>query len=267
MTSRQADGPARPCILVRRPSSRLADGELTHLHRIPVDADLAFEQWNGYVSAFADHGWQVVEVEPADEYPDGVFVEDSLVVFDDLAVLTRPGAVSRQGEVASMERSLTELTAAGLDLRVARIDPPGQLDGGDVLKVGRTVYVGCGSRTDREGVRQLAALVEPQGRRVVTVPVSKVLHLKSGVTALPDHTVIGHPPLVDHADTYPRFLAVPEEHGTAVVDLGDGTLLMSADAPASAQLIRDRGFDVVTVPITEFEKLEGCVTCLSVRLR
>ena len=117
------------------------------------------------------------------------------------------------------------------------------------------------------------ALLEPRGWQVVAVPVSKVLHLKSGVTALPDATVIGYPPLVDDSSVYPEFLAAPEEHGTAVVDLGDSptgpgrAILMSADAPRSAELYAARGLDVVTVPITEFEKLEGCVTCLSVRIR
>ena len=102
---------------------------------------------------------------------------------------------------------------------------------------------------------------------MVAVPVTKVLHLKSGVTALPDGTVIGYPPLVDDPGVYPRFLPVPEEHGTAVVRLADDQILMSADAPRSAELFAARGLDVIRVPITEFEKLEGCVTCLSVRIR
>jgi dimethylargininase len=256
-----------PRLLVRRPSPRLEAGELTHLGRVPVDPDLALRQWAGYVAAFAGRGWAVTEVEPADEHPDGVFVEDAAVVFPDphggdLAVLTHPGAASRRGEVASVARALD-----GLVPTVARITPPGTLDGGDVLKVGRTAYVGRGSRTNAAGTAQLAALVEPRGWTVVPVPVTKVLHLKSGVTALPDGTVVGYEPLVDTPHPYPRFVPVPEERGTAVVDLGGGAVVMSADAPRTAALHRGRGLDVVTVAITEFEKLEGCVTCLSVRLR
>lgn len=249
-----------PRILVRRPSPRLADGEVTHLARSPVDADLALRQWTGYVAAFADRGWAVTEVEPADEHPDGVFVEDTVVMVDDLAVLTRPGVPSRQGEVASAARALATLDG----LEIARIGPPGTLDGGDVLKVGRTAYVGRGGRTNDAGVAQLAALARPRGWTVVPVPVTTVLHLKSGVTALPDGTVVGFAP---DATGLPPDLLVPEEHGTAVVDLGGGAVVMSADAPRTAQLYRARGLDVVEVPITEFEKLEGCVTCLSVRLR
>jgi dimethylargininase len=253
-------------ILVRRPSPRLADGELTHLDREPVDAGLALAQWQGYVAAFRGRGWQVTEIAPADEHPDGVFVEDTVVVFGDLAVLTSPGAPSRRGEIASTAAALDPL-AAELGLEIAQLEEPGHLDGGDVLKIDRTAYVGLTSRTDQAGIDQLSTMLEPRGWRVVAVPVSKVLHLKSGVTALPDGTVVGYQPLVDDAGLYPAFLPVPEEHGTAVVDLGDGAVLMSADAPRTAELYAARGLDVVRVEIGEFEKLEGCVTCLSVRLR
>lgn len=258
-------------LLVRRPSPALAEGELTHIERTPVDPDLALRQWQGYVEAFATRGWTVHQVQPADEHPDGVFVEDTVVMFDDLAVLTSPGAASRRGEVTTTEAAVRSLVPE-LGLQVARIAEPGHLDGGDVLKIGRTVYVGLTTRTDADGIAQLTALLEPRGWQVVAVPITKVLHLKSGVTALPDGTVVGYPPLVDAAQSYPEFQPVPEEHGTAVVDLGlspSGThaILMSADAPRTAEMYAARGLEVVTVPITEFEKLEGCVTCLSVRIR
>src|SRR3954447_5010201 len=249
-------------ILVRRPSPRLAAGELTHLGRVGVDADLALTQWRGYVEAFRARGWEVVEVEPAVEHPDGVFVEDAIVVFGDLAVLTSPGAESRRGEVATVAAAID-----GMPLTLHRIERPGTLDGGDVLKIGQTVYVGRTSRTNDEGIAQLRAIVEPAGWTVVAVPVTKVLHLKSAVTALPDGTVIGYPENVDDPGVFQAFLEAPEEHGTAVVDLGGGALLMSSDAPPSAAPFRARGYEVVPVPIAEFEKLEGCVTCLSVRIR
>ena len=257
----------RRCLLVRRPSPRLELGELTHLTRTSVDAELAVEQWRGYVDVFRAAGWTVIEVDPADELPDGVFVEDTVVVFDDLAVLTRPGAASRVAEVASTARVLDRLVEDGRVRETARIEAPGHLEGGDVLKVGRTAYVGLSSRTDEAGVAQLRALLEPRGWTVVTVPVTKVLHLKSGVTALPDGTVIGWEQNVDDPGSFEAFLPVPEEHGTAVVDLGDGAVVMSADAPRTAALLRERGLAVHEVAISEFEKLEGCVTCLSVRVR
>ena len=249
-------------LLVRRPSPRLESGELTHLDRVPVDPALALEQWHGYVDAFRRRGWVVTEVAPADEHADGVFVEDAVVVFGDLAVLTSPGAASRRGELVSVAAALEPL-----ELEIARIEPPGTLDGGDILKVDRTVYAGRSARTDEAGIAQLRALLSPRGWEVVSVPVTRVLHLKSGVTALPDGIVIGRPENIDDLAAFPAFLEVPEEHGTAVVDLGDGAVLMSADAPETAKLFRSRGLEVETVPVSEFEKLEGCVTCLSVRIR
>ena len=251
-----------PRILVRRPSPRLAEGELTHAERVPVDPGLALQQWQGYVDVFRDHGWGVTPVDPADEHPDGVFVEDAVVVFDDLAVLTSPGAASRRGELATVAP-----VVAGLGLAIHRIEPPGTLDGGDVLKVGRTVYVGRSSRTNDAGIDQLRRILAPAGRPVVTVPITRALHLKSAVTALPDGTVVGREELIGDPGAFPSFLHVPEPHGTAVVDLGGDTLVMSAAAPRTARLFRERGYDVVAVPVSEFEKVEGCVTCLSVRIR
>jgi dimethylargininase len=156
---------------------------------------------------------------------------------------------------------------ARLGCSVNWIWEPGTLDGGDVLKIGDTIYVGRGGRTNAAGVQQLRAAFEPLGARVVAVPVSKVLHLKSAVTALPDGTVIGQIPKVDRPSLFPRFLSVPEEAGSHVVLLGGSKLLMAASAPKTAELLTDLGHEPVVVDISEFEKLEGCVTCLSVRLR
>lgn len=251
-----------PRLLVRRPSPLLAHGELTHIDRVEVDPSLAQRQWEGYVDVFRARGWDVVEIAAADAQPDGVFVEDAVVMFDDLAVLCRSGAESRRGESATVRAAVE---ASGI--RSVAIEAPGTLDGGDVLKVGRTVYIGASSRTDAAGIAQLRAILEPRGWQVEEIPVSRVLHLKSGVTALPDGTVVGFEPLVDDPSLFPSFLGIPEEHGTAVVVLDDSTVLMSSDAPSTAALYRERGLGVVTVDVTEFEKLEGCVTCLSVRVR
>ena len=252
--------------LVRRPGPRLADGLLTHLERVPVDVDLARRQWEGYVAALAVEGWETIEVPPADDCPDAVFVEDTVVMYGDLAVITRPGADERKPETAA-----TEATLRDLGYRIARIEAPGTLDGGDVLKhvtaEGGTVWVGLGGRTNAEGLDQLAAHLAPLGARTVGVPVSLVLHLKSAVTALPDGTVVGYPLLVDDPAAWPRFLPVPEEPGAHVVVLDPATVLMSTSAPATRALLEDRGLRVVAVDISEYEKLEGCVTCLSVRLR
>jgi dimethylargininase len=258
-----AGSAVRPKVaLVRRPAANLDEGQLTHIDRVPVDPALAEKQWNAYREALESEGWRTIEVEPAPDLPDSVFIEDAVVMFGDTAVLASPGALTRRAESAGAEAAVREL-----GIRIIPLELPATLDGGDVLKIGKTVYVGLGTRTNAEGVRQLAAAVEPLGYTVVPVPVTRALHLKSAVTALPDGTVIGHESLVDDASVFPRFTAVPEVEGTAVVILDDETLLMSSAAPRSAALFESLGYRVVATEISEFEKLEGCVTCLSVRIR
>ncbi len=262
IVGRNADASLRRIAIVRPPAGTLADGMLTHLERVPVDLALANTQWDEYVATLSNAGWDIVEVPVAPEHPDSVFIEDTMVLFGDTAVIGNPGAPSRAGEIVDAERA-----AARLGLTLRRIDSPGTLDGGDVLKVDRLVYVGRGGRTNAEGIRQLRSLITPLGYTVVAVPVTRALHLKSVVTALPDGTVIGFAPLVDDPSVFGRYLAVPEAEGVAVVVLADDTVLMSSSAPKSSALIADLGYRVLTVDISEFEKLEGCVTCLSVRVR
>jgi dimethylargininase len=248
--------------LVRRPVRRLAEGLVTHIERSPIDVNTAMKQWEGYLRAFVDAGWRVTEVEPAPGSPDSVFVEDTVVVYGDLAVIARSGAVERRSETTGTEKAVAEL-----GYRIAHIESPGVLDGGDVLKHDGTVYVGQSGRTNADGIRQLAEHLAPFGATVTAVPLTKALHLKSAATALPDGTIIGWEPVVDDPSVFPDFLAIPEKPGAHVVLLGEGKLLMSSAAPKTAELLQARGYEPVLVDIGEFEKLEGCVTCLSVRLR
>ena len=248
--------------LLRRPSPLLAQGIVTHIERSSIDLDLARQQWDDYVGALRAERWTTVEVPPLDSCPDSVFVEDTMVVFKNLAVIAHPGADSRKPETTAAEK-----TVAGLGYTIEHISGTATLDGGDVLKVGSTIYVGFGGRTNEEGVSQLRSFLEPLGGRVLAVPTAKVLHLKSAVTALPDGTVIGFEPLVDNPHAFERFLGVPEESGAHVVLLGENRLLIAADCPKTHDLFRSMGYELVVVDISEYEKLEGCVTCLSVRLR
>lgn len=248
--------------LVRRPGPRLTEGIVTHIHRVTVDHARALEQWAGYVAAMEAAGWQTLEVPPADDCPDAVFIEDTVVVYGRTAIISRPGAVSRRAEIADATK-----TVAALGYTIEYIRQPGTLDGGDVLKVGDTVYVAKGGRTNADGIAQFRAILEPLGATVITVPLSKVLHLKTAVTALPDGTIIGWPPALDDVGVFPRFMAVPEPSGAHVVLLGGNKLLMSSDCPRTAAMFTELGYEPVIVNIDEFIKLEGCVTCLSVRLR
>ena len=245
--------------LTRAVPSSITACELTHIAREPIDFARASRQHDRYEAALAARGCTIERLAPADDLPDSAFVEDTMVVCDGVAVLARPGAEERRGELAGAEEAAR---AIGLD--IARIEAPGTLDGGDVLQVGTTVYVGRGGRTNGEGIRQLRRHLAPRGRTVVPVPLRAVLHLKSAVTALPDGTLVGADPALIDAAALPTLRAVPEEGGSHVVLLGGGTVLMAASAPRSAELFDDLGFDVVVVDVGEFEKMEGCVTCLSV---
>jgi dimethylargininase len=244
--------------LMRRPVPELAQGIVTHTERTPVDPVLAARQYTIYQETVASAGWRVHEVETAPGLPDSVFVEDPVVVCEDLAILARPGADTRRGEVDGVEASVRLL-----GLRVARIEAPGTLDGGDVLQVGSTVYVGVGGRTDADGAAQLEQLVKPLGREVVRVELGRALHLKSAVTALPDGSLIGLPELVD-ADALPPVRRPPEEKGAHVLPLGGRDVLVSAAAHETVHELAAEGWRVLPVDISEFEKLEACVTCLSV---
>ncbi|MCU1535587.1 MAG: dimethylarginine dimethylaminohydrolase [Glaciihabitans sp.] len=254
-------GASRNIALVRLNSSKLGDGELTHLERVEVDGEKADAQWESYVAALEAGGFTAVEVDAADDHPDAAFIEDTVVILGNTAVITSPGAESRRGETAGVEGVIKQI-----GLTINRISLPGTLDGGDVLKVGTTVYVGRSGRTNAEGIRQFRDIATLLGYSVVAVPVKKVLHLKSAVTALPDGTIVGLKKNIDSIDLFGRYLGTPEAH-SAVVALPNGSLLMSASAPKTRALYIDLGYTVVTVDISEFEKLEGCVTCLSVRIR
>jgi len=234
---------------------------VTHIERTEIDVDLAVEQWHNYCDALQRCGWSLVEAPAVDEHPDGVFIEDAAVMFGELAVITRPGAPKRRGETTGLADMFSYAGLAVEELRA------GDLDGGDVLKIGSTAYVGVGGRTTAAGVEALASIIGPLGWEVRPIPVTKVQHPKSAVTALPDGTVIGYPPLIDDQTLFPRFLEVPEEHGGHVVLVADDTVLMSTSAPRTAEMLQARGLTTVCVDISEFERLEGCVTCLSVRVR
>ncbi|KAK0558507.1 hypothetical protein OC844_005096 [Tilletia horrida] len=270
-------GSEKKMLLHREPAPCLSRGLVTHIEdqRALYDHTAALAQWHNYVAVFGEYGWEPFKAPYADNLPDSVFVEDTVVAFAPrdaadrtVIVLTNPGADERKGErVGTMDA--VERLQAFWKLDVHSIEAPGTLDGGDVLKDehSRTVYCGIGGRTNAEGIQQLRGILKPFGYVVKAVPMTKALHLKSAATALPDGTVLLHRNLIDDVSVFPSYLEVPEEHGVAVVALDDHTVIMSADAPKTAEMIRARGYKVKPVDISQFERLEGCVTCLSVRIR
>jgi dimethylargininase len=246
---------------VREPSPRIGDGIVTYIERTPVDYRRALQQWTNYVEVVQAAGWQPILLPSAASCPDSVFVEDPVVVYQNVAVVTRPSVASRRPEIFGIGES-----AKSLGYVVHRIEAPGTLEGGDVLAVHRDIYVGQGGRSNAEGIEQLRKILEPMGAKVFAVPMGPALHLKSAVTALPDDSFIGYLPALSDPGLFPKLHAVPELQGSNVVLLGGDQVLIAANCPKSAALIHDLGFDVVPVDISEFQKVEGDVTCLSVRL-
>ena len=257
--------------VVRQPSSRLAEGEVTHLQRRPLDPARALAQHAAYVELLRRHGYEPVWAPPIDDHPDGVFVEDALVVIEadgqgagGLALLTRPGAASRRGEVESLEAIASSL-AASHGLPVHRIAAPATLDGGDVLVTARHVLVGQSTRSNAAAVTQLQALVAPR-RQAIGVTVTGALHLKSAVTALPDGSLIAVPQWIDVAVLTAlgyRVHAAQEPSGGDVLCLGE-VVVLPADAPATAAMLRGLGFSVETIDVGELQKIEAGTTCMSV---
>jgi dimethylargininase len=249
--------------LTRAVSPRIVECELTHLARTPIDFDRAVAQHAAYERALTQLGCRIERVDAAPEHPDSVFIEDTAVVVDDVAVITRPGAESRRREVDAVERALEKHRP------LVRIVAPGTLDGGDVIVAGRRVFVGLTSRTNEEGVAQLRAALAPFGYRADAVTVTGCLHLKTAATALDDDTILINPDWADPAAFEPlRTVRVdPAEPMAAnVVRVGDA-LLYADSYPRTQSLLAAAGFRPLVVDASELAKAEGAVTCCSLVLR
>lgn len=233
--------------------------ELTYRERVPIDPARAAAQHAAYETALEAAGCRLVRLPAAPELPDAVFVEDTAVVTDEVAVLARPGAASRRPEVEAVGRVLVSHRP------VRRIEAPGTLDGGDVLRVGRDVFVGESARTNAAGAAGLRAILEPLGYTVRTVPVTGCLHLKSAATLLTGSTLILNPDWVDPArfEGYRTVAVDPAEpYAANVLAVGD-TALVAGGHPATARRIRAEGVGVVEVDLSELAKAEAGITCCS----
>lgn len=247
--------------ITRNPGPELVRCELTHIDRRPIDLDLALAQHTGYKSALRAAGLTDVELPADPASPDGVFVEDAAVVLDEIAIITSP-TPSRRGECAVIEAALRPFRP------IARL-AEGRLEGGDVLRVGRVLYVGLSTRTDERGVRSLEGVVGPLSYRVVPVRVGGCLHLKSAACVLDDETVLVNRVWADMtALAGLRLLDVPTEEpfGANVLRL-PGRILVSAAYPGTADAIRTAGHEVVVLNVSELHKAESGLTCMSLVFR
>jgi len=247
-------------IAVTRPvSSSLPRCEISFIQREPIDVALARREHAAYEAALAQAGARVVRLPAADDQPDATFVEDTALVLDEVAVIPVMGAPSRRGETAEVEHCLSSYRP------VVRLTPPATLDGGDVMRAERTIFVGLTARTNRAAVDQLRALIRPYGYEVAPVAPTGCLHLKSACTYLGEGVVLANPAWIDSSCLRGLDLlsvAEGEPFGANAVAVG-GKLLYAAGFPATQARLERRGFEVLTVEISELRKAESAMTCLS----
>ena len=245
--------------LLRMPSPALAECELTHIERVAIDLDRAAEQHQAYAALLAKVGVDITILDPLAQFPDSCFVEDAALAFPECFVLTSPGVASRRGEPAELRVHLPA------DRSILTIETPATIDGGDVLTVGRSVFVGLTSRTNAAGVEALGAALAPYGYSVTGVPGDAALHLKTAVTAPDDRTVLINPALIDR-NVFAAFDQIEcdpsEPFAGNCLRLGD-TVVMQSAHPRTAALLAARGFAVKGVDVSEFAKAEAGLTCLS----
>ena len=250
--------------ITREVSPALAQCELSFVDRSPIDIGRAQAQHDAYCRALESLGCEVIRLPAQAAFPDSVFVEDVALAFDEVAVATRPGAASRRGEGAAVLQVLASLR------RLLRIEAPGTLDGGDVLRIGRRVFVGISARSNAAGREQLRELLAPFGYTVEDVATRGCLHLKSAVTQIGEDSVLVNPDWLVDAGAFAGYRCIEvdpaEEHAANAVRIGDA-LLYPDGFPRTLQRLRAAGIAVTTVDVSELQKAEGAVTCCSVLLR
>lgn len=245
--------------ITREVSPSIGHCELTHLSRQDIDVDLARDQHAQYEKMLIDLGCKVRRLPEEPNLPDSVFVEDTAIVLDNLAVITRPGAILRRNETQSVAEVLKEYRT------MFQIIDPGTLDGGDVLQIGRTLFVGNSIRSNIPGIKQLMEIVAPYGYEVEVVKVEGCLHLKSAVTLVGEETLLINRSWVDANSFEAReFIDIDpsEPYAANALLVGDG-LVYPANFPKTCQRLEDKGYSVRVTDVDELQKAEGALTCCS----
>ncbi len=249
-----------PRALVRPVSRSLARCELSFRDREPIDLEKAATQHRAYAEALEAAGLAVEWLPELPDSPDAVFVEDPILVLDEIAIVGRPGATSREGEVESVAE------AVGRYRPLVQLPPEARLEGGDVMRVGKTIYVGRSARTNSAAHEALGEILRPFGYTVVSVGLTDCLHLKTGVTYAGGNCFLANPQWVDvSALSGAEVVPLPggEPWAANTLTIGD-RLLLPAGFPRTRDLLAGRGLEVVTVDVSELQKAEGSLTCLSV---
>ncbi len=225
-----------------------------------IDVDLARRQHADYCAALENAGLELIRLEADERYPDGCFVEDTTVVAGDLAVMLPIGAPSRVGEEVEVEKTLRRYKI------VEEIKPPASMDGGDILKIEKRLYIGLSQRTNRRAISELGKLISPQGYEAIPVPLEKVLHLKSAVSYLGEqHVVVSPGSFDDRVLSEYNKITVPDDEAYSANCLAvNGVVLVSKGFPRTKSRIESAGFETVELDMSEFRKGWGSLTCLSI---
>ncbi|MFN8401425.1 MAG: arginine deiminase family protein [Anaerolineales bacterium] len=245
--------------ITRHISSRFNECEITHIERTPINLNIARSQHEAYVHALAEVGCQVVELPEETDLPDSVFVEDTAFILPEAAVITRPGADSRKSEVASIIPVISPYRP------LLHVAAPATVDGGDVLVVGKQIFVGMSTRSNREAVEQLNALLEDYGYQVWGVELRDCLHLKTAVTRVNDQTLLINKAWVDPSN-FPGYdlieIDASEPFAANCLPVR-GRIIYPITFPKTQKRLEDRGYSIVPVDLGELAKAEGAVTCCS----
>ena len=249
--------------ITREVSPAIARCALTHLERRPIDYKLACAQHRAYVQCLKDLGCEVIMLPTEPDLPDSVFIEDAAIVLDELAIITRPGHETRRAETPSIEEALRPYRP------IERIEAPATLDGGDVLIVDRTVYVGLSQRTNEAGLTALQRILAPHGYTIRGLPIDACLHLKSACTYVGRRTLLINRQWVDgEAFAGLDLLDVHEDEPDAAnALLVQDTLIYPAAYPKTRRRLEGWGFALETIDLSELAKAEGAVTCCSLIFR
>lgn len=247
-------------VITHLPSSSLEQCELTFVNSEPIDIKKAQKEHESYREMLKSCGANVIVKDDNIDLPDSVFVEDPIIVFDEVAVLTSMGVESRRKESSSMEKIFAKYR------EIKRIELPSKIEGGDVLKIGKRIFVGKSARTNAQGIRDLREILTPYGYEVIAVKVAGCLHLKTGCTALDEDTILINPDWVD-SKVFAGFrqIVVPKEEpfGANILKIND-TICMNEAFAKTIEVVKSLGYEIKSTDITEFVKAEAGLTCMSV---
>jgi len=251
-------------VIVRRPCKAMTKGITSGLYPGQPDYELALVQHDEYVDALKRCGVQVTVLPADDEFPDSCFVEDPAVLTERCAIITNPGAASRNGETISIENAVRDFFP---DDKIEHITYPGTLEGGDVMMCGNHFFVGRSERTNEEGIRQFTDILERYGYTCSEVKLEKVLHLKTGVNYLENNNLLVSGEFTNKVEfTGYNKVVIPEEEAYAANCIWvNDTVIVPEGYPAVLSAVKTMGYETITVDTSEFRKLDGGLSCLSLR--